>query len=165
MMKRVLIIVAFLVSITSYGQEPIYGVWQAIDEDDGTTHSLIEVFEEDGKVHGKVINLKEELEDFTCSKCPGEKRGKPVLGLEIIWDMKKNGDVWKGGRVLDPEEGKKYKCRMKVKGDVLEVRGYVGVPAFGRTKKLYRVKAAIPGLNADDASQKQYTSRVSYGKE
>lgn len=142
-MKDTLLIIALMISQVSLcGQEPIYGVWKAVDEEDGEPRSLIEVYEHEGKAYGKVIKLHDKLEDVTCKKCPGDKKNKPVLGLEVIWDMKKKGNVWKGGRILDPEAGKKYKCRMKVKdnGEVLEVRGYVGVPALGRTKKLYRVK-------------------------
>jgi len=54
--------------------------------------------------------------------------------------MKAKGkSTYKGGRILDPENGKTYKCRIKLVDDVLEVRGYIGIPALGRTQKWYRV--------------------------
>ena len=46
----------------------------------------------------------------------------------------------RGGRILDPESGRIYDCEMRLADDgtTLVVRGYVGLPAFGRTLRWVR---------------------------
>lgn len=121
------------------GQAEILGTWKAVDDADGQATSHIEIESRDGQVFGKIVKLLEEDDDIVCEQCEGANWNKPVLGLEIITNMKKDGSAYKGGRILDPENGKTYKCRLKLVDDVLEVRGYIGIPALGRTQKWYRV--------------------------
>ena len=139
-MFRIILVLLTSIPVFLSAQESVYGVWKAIDDGDGEATSHIEVFEQDGKLHGKIVKLLQESDEIVCEKCDGERKGQPVLGMEIIWDMEQKGTVWKGGRILDPEAGKNYKCRIKLDGDILEVRGYIGMPALGRTQKWYRVK-------------------------
>jgi len=130
-----------ILPIVLLGQNEFYGTWQAIDDKDGEPSSYIEIYEENGKLHGKIAKILEDVgDDVVCDLCEGNKKDQPILGLEIIWDMKAKGkSTYKGGRILDPENGKTYKCRIKLVDDVLEVRGYIGIPALGRTQKWYRV--------------------------
>ncbi len=121
------------------GQAEILGTWKTIDDVDGQASSHVQLESRDGKVYGKVVKLLEVADDVVCELCEGANKNKPVLGLEIITDMKKSGDSYKGGRILDPENGKTYKCRIQLVDGVLEVRGYIGIVALGRTQKWYRV--------------------------
>ena len=122
------------------GQAEILGTWKTIDDVDGQASSHVKFESRDGKIYGKVVKLLEVADDVVCELCEGEKKNQPVLGLEIVTDMKKSGNSYKGGRILDPENGKTYKCRMKLVDGVLEVRGYIGFVALGRTQKWYRVE-------------------------
>lgn len=139
-MKSSLIISLFILfSQFSFAQDNILGIWKAIDDEDGEATSHIEVFEKDGKAFGKIVQILAGDSDALCEQCEGDKYNQPILGMEIIWDMKPKGDNWAGGRIMDPENGKTYKCKMQVKNGVLEVRGFIGIPALGRTQKWYRV--------------------------
>ena len=75
-----------------------------------------------------------------CANCTGDKKNKPILGMEIMWGFKRSGNEYTGGRIIDPEDGKIYKCKMKVidGGKKLEVRGYVGFSLIGRTQTWVR---------------------------
>ena len=139
-MNRVIIIVISLLPLSVFSQGDVMGTWKAVDDADGQATSHIEIFEKNGNLHGKIVRILEGPQDALCDQCKGEKYNQPILGMEIIWDMKDNGNKWKGGRIIDPENGKTYKCKIELKDDILEVRGYIGVPALGRTQKWYRVE-------------------------
>ena len=125
-------------SIVLQGQTDITGQWKAIDDVDGQPSSYIDIYMVGDKLHGKITEILNGPADAICEKCDGEKKNKPIKGLEIIWDMSPSGKDWKGGRIMDPKNGKTYKCRLRLVDDVLEVRGYIGLPALGRTQKWYR---------------------------
>ena len=83
--------------------------------------------------------------DAKCDKCTGERKDQPILGLPIIRNVKANADdatLWDGGEILDPNNGKTYKVRLKPAdgGKKLEVRGYIGAPLLGRTQTWIRVE-------------------------
>ena len=80
--------------------------------------------------------------DEVCDECSDDRKGKPILGLEIIRGAKKadGKEVWEGGKILDPENGRNYTLRMTPVegGKKLEVRGSIG--PFGRTQTWIRVQ-------------------------
>lgn len=125
-----------------YAQSPI-GVWKTIDDETGKEKSYVEIYKnESGNLEGKVVKiLTPGHQDRKCKECKGSKKNKPIVGLVIIRDMDKEGDTWKNGHILDPENGKEYKCKMTLKDeDTLDVRGYIGFSLIGRTQTWYRVK-------------------------
>ena len=68
-------------------------------------------------------------------------RSRPLLGLELLKDFKFNGeDVYEDGNIYDPKNGKKYKCKMTLNANKLNIRGYIGVSMFGRSEVWSRVK-------------------------
>jgi uncharacterized protein (DUF2147 family) len=73
-----------------------------------------------------------------CQKCPKDdsRYRKPILGMEIIQSLQKSGNEYIGGTVLDPEEGKVYRCKIWLEGNTLKLRGYVG--PFFRTQTWQR---------------------------
>jgi len=122
-------------------QSDIFGVWKAIDDKDGDPSSHLEIFKVGDKAHAKVVKIYDQPADVLCEPCKGDKHNKPVLGMEILWDMQEKGTSWSGGRIMDPENGKDYKCKITQRDeDTLDVRGYIGIPALGRTQTWYRVK-------------------------
>lgn len=62
-----------------------------------------------------------------CGKCQGADKDKPIVGLVIIRDLVPSGDRYKGGTILDPEDGKVYKAEIWVDDGKLKVRGYAGM--------------------------------------
>jgi uncharacterized protein (DUF2147 family) len=135
---NVLFFLMFLTQVSA--QDDVFGVWKAIDDKDGQPTSNIEIYEKDGKAYGKIIKLYDQLEDVICEKCPGDKKNTPVVGLEMLWGMKPKGKEWSGGRILDPEDGNTYKCKIALNKDgTLKLRGYIGIPALGRTQTWHRV--------------------------
>jgi uncharacterized protein (DUF2147 family) len=63
-------------------------------------------------------------------------RERPTMGLVILRGLHKTEDpnLYKGGRIYDPKNGKTYNCRITRKGDKLALRGFVlGMPFLGRT--------------------------------
>jgi len=127
-------------SVSLFSQSSITGTWKAVDDKDGEATSYIEIFEKDGKIHGKIIKLLQEPEDSVCEQCEGDKHNQPIVGMEILTGLKKSGDEWTGGRILDPEDGNTYKCKISLKdANTINLRGYIGIPALGRTQNWYRL--------------------------
>jgi uncharacterized protein (DUF2147 family) len=76
-----------------------------------------------------------------CDKCNGELKNQPILGMKILTGLEKDGNEWSGGKILDPKNGKEYKCYIELKNNnKLKIRGYIGFAAFGRTAYWYRKK-------------------------
>lgn len=90
-----------------------------------------------GSGNGSIVKVlrKKSTDTGKCGKCRGRLKNRPIAGLPIVTGMKKVGNnEWSGGRILDPENGKYYRCKMTLKGNKLYVRGYVGVSLLGRTQ-------------------------------
>ena len=76
-----------------------------------------------------------------CTECEGERKDQPITGMTILWDLKPDGEqVWSNGTILDPAKGKTYrsKARLLDGGNKLEVRGYIGIEALGRSQTWVR---------------------------
>lgn len=113
------------------------GLWQAISDVDGKPNAVIEIREVDGQFVGTITALFSASDSAAvCDECSGERRGQRVLGIRMLWGMHADGDEWSGGSILDPESGKVYRARMHLEdgGKRLVVRGYVGLPMFGRSQ-------------------------------
>lgn len=135
--------IIFLSAQFSIGYTQVTGTWEAVDDNDGKVSSHIEIALKEDKISGVVTEIYKRDRDAVCIYCDGNRKDQPVLGMEIIWDMKKDGDTWKGGKILDPENGKTYKCKIKISEDnpdVLEVRGFIGISLIGRTQYWRRKK-------------------------
>lgn len=141
MKKNILTLLLFFAGIFLYAQSPI-GFWKTIDDETGKEKSIVEIYEVDkGKLEGKVIKiLTPGKENATCVDCKGDKKDKPITGMIILWDLEESGDNWKGGKILDPNNGKTYKCKMNLKDEnTLDVRGFLGISLLGRTQTWYRM--------------------------
>ncbi len=142
-MKRELLLVCSMVLFlfgTMSAQSPV-GVWKTIDDETGSEKSYVEIYEQNGKLYGKILELLlEEDKGKTCDDCPGKKKDQPVQGMEILMGMEKENDgYWSNGKILDPANGKVYKCYIELEGDdKLKVRGYIGFSLLGRTQYWYR---------------------------
>ena len=115
------------------------GRWKTVDDATGKVKSEVVIWEDHNKLYGRVQKLLDpdvREPNPRCHDCTGEQKGKPVLGLKILWDLHKDGDGWSGGMILDPETGKIYKCLLALEdgGKKLKVRGFIGVSLLGRTQ-------------------------------
>ena len=112
------------------------GKWNTVDEKTGKVVSQVELYDQGGKLFGKITGLTEpnnaQGKPKICSKCQGDDKDKPIVGLVILKDLSASGDRYKGGTIVDPEDGKTYKAEVWPEDGKLKVRGYLGI--FYRTQ-------------------------------
>lgn len=127
-------------AVHAQGAASPVGLWKSIDDETGKPKSLIRISDSGGVLSGKVEKILTEKVDAKCDKCTDGRKDKPVQGMMIINGMKKDGDAWSGGEILDPNNGKVYRSQMTLAegGRKLEVRGYIGIPLLGRTQTWIR---------------------------
>lgn len=126
------------ISAMSFAQ--IEGKWKTIDDETGKAKSYVEIFKKsDGKYYGKVAQLLIKPTDPNCTGCKDDRKGKPILGMEVIRGLSKDGNEFTGGTITDPKNGKTYKCTITKDGDKLNVRGYMGISLIGRTQVWQKV--------------------------
>lgn len=107
--------------------------WKTIDDKTGKPRSIVELYEKDGKLYGKIIQgFDADAASRVCTACKDDRKGQKVVGMEIIRGLKKDGDKWEDGEILDPDEGKTYDCKIWVEDGKLKVRGYIAF--FFRTQ-------------------------------
>ena len=135
-----------LAAVAAQAQMTPVGLWKTIDDDGKTEKSLVRITDSGGVVSGKIEKLFDAAkQDSKCDKCTDERKDKPVLGMTIIRNVKAHAedkDLWEGGDILDQNNGKNYRVRIKPVdgGKKLEVRGYIGAPILGRTQTWVRVE-------------------------
>jgi uncharacterized protein (DUF2147 family) len=126
------------------------GKWKQIDDVSGKQKSVIEITDNGGTLQGKVLQIMnlspEEIakgggEHPKCVLCEGALKDQPVEGMTIMSGVKKDGDVWDGGKILDPKTGKVYKVKLTLDngGQKMDVRGYIGFSLLGRSQTWYRL--------------------------
>jgi uncharacterized protein (DUF2147 family) len=142
------------VAVWAGGVEPrsIEGLWRTAPSSAG--RATIRLFEEGGVLVGELV----ELDQPTYP--PGDPmagqprvdrenpdpalRKRPIQGLRLLEGFRFNGEVWVGGTIYDPDNGRTYKCTMRLDGDRLKVRGFVGFSLFGRTTEWSRAATPPP---------------------
>ncbi|HEX6706935.1 MAG TPA: DUF2147 domain-containing protein [Albitalea sp.] len=146
-MKRSIAALALgLSAFAAWAQVTPVGVWKTVDDDGKTEKSLVRISESGGQLVGRIETLFDAAKkDSVCDKCSDERKDKRIVGLTILRNVVKqdNEDApWAGGDILDPNNGKVYKVRLKPVdgGRKLEVRGYIGMPMLGRTQTWLRVE-------------------------
>jgi uncharacterized protein (DUF2147 family) len=121
------------------------GFWNTISDVDGKPRAIVEIREVDGRFVGVVKALLAEGEspEKVCEKCPGERRGQRIVGMEILRGLRADGREWGGGEILDPNNGKTYRASMKLddSGKTLVVRGFIGFSLLGRSQTWVRAEA------------------------
>ncbi len=132
----------FLILNANVYSQSILGTWKTLDDETGKEKSIVEIYEQDGKIYGKIIELLEkENKGRKCINCSGTDKDKPIQGMVIIRGLSKDGEEFNGGKILDPKSGKIYKCSLSLESkDKLTVRGYLGISLLGRTQKWIRIK-------------------------
>jgi uncharacterized protein (DUF2147 family) len=139
MQRFVLTVCCTLLVVLLHGQ--VTGTWKTIDDETGEAKSHVEInISSDGVLSGKIVKLLLNPETTLCDRCPGDLKNKPVMQMVILKDMRLKDGYYQGGTILDPNNGKSYKCKLWLKANepnVLELRGSIG--PFYRTQQWYRV--------------------------
>ena len=101
------------------------GKWRTIDDKSGKPKSIVQITEDKGVLTGKIVELLEGATEQTCSKCEGDLKDKPLVGMKILWDLKKEGNEWADGKIFNPADGGTYTSKAKLTegGKTLEVTG------------------------------------------
>jgi uncharacterized protein (DUF2147 family) len=115
------------------------GRWETVDDATGKVNSVVLVEEDKGILQGiivKLISPDPKDPNPRCTQCEGEMKDKSLVGLRILWGLSQSGDRWTGGQIVDPDNGKTYRCEIHLEdgGNKLKVRGYIGISLFGRTE-------------------------------
>lgn len=139
--NSVLIFVFSVIFALSANSQSIFGKWKTIDDETGNEKSIVEIYNVNGKAYAKILQVLEKgKEDKVCDLCSGANKNKPVKGMVIINGLSKDGDEWNGAKILDPKNGKEYKCYIAIENNnKLKVRGYIGFALIGRTQYWTRV--------------------------
>ena len=145
-MKKVFLSLVLLVAISMSGFAQIdkmLGKWKTIDDNDGTAKSIVYIFKAtNGRYYGKIEKLFKDPEKL-CTECEGVNKNKPVLGMLIINNMIEKDGKLTGGTILDPKNGKVYKCNISLEtesGEKLSVRGSLDKSGWiGRSQTWIRV--------------------------
>jgi uncharacterized protein (DUF2147 family) len=143
-MKKTLAALLFTATaLSAMAQSTPVGLWRNVDDKTGEVKAEIRIDETNGALLGRIEKAlgKDAKPGATCDECSDDRKGKPMVGLDIIRGGKKaeSKDVWEGGKILDPENGKEYRASYTPidGGKKLEVRGYLG--PFWRTQTWNRV--------------------------
>lgn len=122
------------------------GDWKTIDDATGQVKSIVQIYSTSNQtLSGKVIKIfpkAGEDQNKICDACKGNKHNQKIVGMVIMENMKAKGDEWDDGQIMDPKNGKTYRCQFKLidNGSKLKVRGYIGISAFGRSQVWERVE-------------------------
>lgn len=136
MIKFLLLLLVFF-SFEASAQ--ITGKWKTIDDNTGRERSVIEIYEENDQFFGRIVKLileEGDDPDPVCDECEDHRKDQKVIGMKIIEDMQKDDENYTGGKILDPENGKIYRCKMWLEEGTLKVRGYLYF--FFRTQTWYK---------------------------
>ena len=142
--------VSFLLACPSRASEAsVIGRWVTVDDKTGAPRSVVEIAEADGTLQGKIAKIYDEpgqSPSDLCTKCSGDLKDKPILGMKILAGLKRDGDAWDGGTILDPDSGNVYSATLGLSdsGKKLVVRGYLGISLFGRSQTWIREASAVP---------------------
>lgn len=138
----------FLQSVYAAANSPV-GFWKTIDDVSGQPKAIVQISSSGATLYGRILKIFPRPghdQNEVCKACKGSRHNQRIVGMVIMEGLtqdKNSPYEWTGGRILDPENGKTYKCNIKlVGGSRLNVRGYIGVSMFGRTQTWIRVGGA-----------------------
>lgn len=141
-MKSFLLCLLLFPAVLTEAQTSVIGKWKTIDDSSGKERSIVELYERKGLVYGRVVKTfpgPGEDPDPICDQCASDdpRYRKKIIGMEILQKMKKIGAEYAEGNILDPENGKIYKCKLWLEDGDLKLRGYWG--PFYRTQTWKKV--------------------------
>jgi uncharacterized protein (DUF2147 family) len=141
-LTKALTLALMLASGGAFAQATPAGLWKVIDDETKQPLSYVRIRDAGGVLSGSMEKLLDSSrQDAKCDKCTDARKNQPMLGMTIMRNVNAAADgIWEGGEILDPNNGKTYRVRLKPLdgGKVLEVRGYIG--PFFRNQRWLRVE-------------------------
>jgi len=138
---------AGLLAGACHAQMSPVGVWHTIDDATQQPKGEVRITQNAAGILSGVVErslVPSPSTETMCTLCTDDRKGQPKIGMEIIRGARKSEgkDVWEGGKILDPENGKEYSLRLTPidGGSKLQVRGYIGAPLLGRSQTWVRVR-------------------------
>lgn len=119
------------------------GRWKTIDDETNAERSIVEIVQIGDELQGRILKIfyrPGETPNALCEACEGERKNQPIVGMTFLWGLKRDGEEWANGAILDPKNGKIYNAKASLTegGQKLRVRGYIGTPLLGRTQTWLR---------------------------
>lgn len=142
-----LTVVSLVVGAANAADEPLLGKWHALDDDSPLgIASIVELYLQGDRLSGRIIKTVDasgnELHPV-CENCTGELRGKPIKGMQFIWSLRKQGNKWVDGHVIDlrsgPTQGFEASCDLSMVDSKAVLHGYIGIRAFGKSNQWSRI--------------------------
>jgi uncharacterized protein (DUF2147 family) len=121
----------------AFAQSTPVGLWKTIDDETKTARSMVRITESNGVLSGKIEKILDSAKaDAKCTACTDARKDQSIQGMTILTGLKKFDSEWGEGEILDPNNGKVYKAKAKILdgGKRLEVRGFIGIAALGRSQ-------------------------------
>ncbi len=133
MLRFILIQLMFFASLPGLAQTSPVGLWQSMDDATGKPRAEIRISEAQGVLTGRIERslLPTPVGAvLLCTLCADDRKDKPLIGMEVIRQMKAGSDAitWEGGNILDPDKGIVFKAQLQLQegGKKLQVRGFIG---------------------------------------
>ena len=127
-MIKINLTVALILMGMAINAQSIVGKWKTIDDNSGDPRSVVEISQTGDEYFGKIIRLfprPDEDPDPVCDECEDHRKGQKVVGMQILEGLEQDGEEYSGGKILDPENGKIYRCKLWLEDGKLKVRGYL----------------------------------------
>jgi len=123
-------------NLKSQTNDAITGSWKTFDDETNQPAAIVLISEKNGLFSGVVTKLLDPSALPTCEKCTDARKGKPVVGMEILTGLRKTSETYSGGKILDPDDGEIYRATIHLadQGNKLDLRAYIGIPLLGRTQ-------------------------------
>jgi len=135
------LVVIITLTIPYVAVAQLVGRWTAMGDMDYKPKAIINIYEEDGMLLGRVEQVLPDASTTICKKCDGDLKDKPIEGMVILTDLVKTDNGGKDGKILDPASGNTYSCYIELESpDKLKLRGYIGFSLLGRTQYWFRIK-------------------------
>ncbi|WP_424195449.1 DUF2147 domain-containing protein [Ampullimonas aquatilis] len=129
-----------LLSPLTQAADDISGTWTTIDDETGKPKAVVLIEEKNGVYEGRIEKTLIPPPNPLCDKCEGPRHNQPILGLTFLNGLKRNGQSYQDGEILDPKNGKVYRAKATLSSDgqKLEVRGFIGISLIGRSQTWLR---------------------------
>ena len=141
-MKLMTLLFGLLFSITTFAQsDAILGNWYNQEKD-----AVIKIIKtEKNTFQGQIVWMLNPNDENGNPKVdnlnPDESlQSRPRMGMVMMYDFSHDEDnVWSDGEIYDPKSGNTYSGTITLTSENnLDLRGYVGLPIFGRTSNWTR---------------------------
>jgi uncharacterized protein (DUF2147 family) len=133
-------------SVTAYAEEPTAaGLWERVDAS-GQPEVWFRIAECGGTYEGQIVKIfpkpaEPDPSQWRCTRCEGEQKNAPVVGITFIKGMRRHGLTYENGTILDPRDGSIYSARMELSpdGNQLTARGYLGISLLRQSQDWRRI--------------------------